>query len=675
MGNPILFTNYQNDKRLFESANQFARESGRFDLTAKGKVNTYALFAEHFANLANRYGRAGVIVPTGIATDATTAEFFAAHIAKRKIVSLFDFENREKIFAAVDSRTKFCLLTIGSDIKEAAFAFFLTNVSQLGESERRFTLKPEDIARINPNTKTSPVFRSRKDAELTAKIYACVPVLIDETKGPGGNTWQIEFRQGLFNMTSDSGLFLTAEQLTAKGFSRVSTDWFDGEKTYVPLYEAKMIHQFDHRWATHDGEESRDCTLDEKRNVKFEPSPRYWVLDKEVEARLASKSQTHNWLLGWRDITNATNERTAIYAAIPRVGVGHNCPIAFSIEEPRKWAAFIGNLNSTILDFVARQSVGGTHLTYTYLKQLAILPAEIFDEGILSFITPRVLELTYTSHSMAPFVRDLGYEGPPFVWDEERRALLRAELDAFYGRAYGLTRDELRYILDPADVMGADYPSETFRVLKNNEIRKYGEYRTQRLVLDAWDRMASGEFGLLFQQTNMTVSPPVDHTTLTDGAWTPQPLSEDSIAAQLAAIIAKLPGSTPAAQVRLAALYALEPRHLTARIDGANRAQWLRLCGAAAQPLPSGTSTFAQPVNAVWGKAVTQLKGMRALVEDANAQTWSTGPAIANYGLGEDMPTTGRARFVLQAMAGMNIDQEIATLPAAERTWLAANAA
>ncbi len=89
---------------------------------------------------------------------------------------------------------------------------------------------------------------------------------------------------------------------------------------------------------------------------------------------------------------------------------------------------------------------------------------------------------------MTPFARDLGYEGPPFTWNEDRRAVLRAELDAFYARAYGLTHEELRYILDPSDVMGPGYPSETFRVLKENEIRRYGEYRTRRLVLEAWDR-------------------------------------------------------------------------------------------------------------------------------------------------------------------------------------------
>jgi hypothetical protein len=148
-----------------------------------------------------------------------------------------------------------------------------------------------------------------------------------------------------------------------------------------------------------------------------------------------------------------------------------------------------------VLDYCARQIVGGTHLTFGYVQQLPVLTPDFYTEPRLAFITPKVLELTYTSHSLAPFARDLGHDGPPFAWDEDRRAHLRAELDAFYARAYGLTRDELRYILDPADVKCPDYPSETFRVLKEKEIRQHGEYRTRRLVLEAWDRMdANGDF-------------------------------------------------------------------------------------------------------------------------------------------------------------------------------------
>ena len=154
-------------------------------------------------------------------------------------------------------------------------------------------------------------------------------------------------------------------------------------------------------------------------------------------------------------------------------------------------AALLANLNSLIFDYIARQKVGGIHLTFGYMKQLPALAPNLYSNKDLDFIVSRVLELTYTAHDLTPFACDLGYKGPPFAWNPERRALLRAELDAYYAKLYGLTRDELRYILDPADIYGDDYPSETFRVLKNNETRQFGEYRTRRLVLEAWDRLTT----------------------------------------------------------------------------------------------------------------------------------------------------------------------------------------
>ena len=128
-------------------------------------------------------------------------------------------------------------------------------------------------------------------------------------------------------------------------------------------------------------------------------------------------------------------------------------------------------------------------MTLGLVKQLPVFAPTNYTEVDLAFIVPRVLELTYTTHDLQPWASDLGYDGPPFPWNPDHRAILRAELDAWYAKLYGLSRDELRYILDPADVMGTDYPSETFRVLKNNETRQFGEYRTRRLVLEAWDRL------------------------------------------------------------------------------------------------------------------------------------------------------------------------------------------
>ncbi|MCH2457439.1 MAG: N-6 DNA methylase [Henriciella sp.] len=527
--NPALFEAFTEEKRRSEAVNEFARSSMRFELTSRGKINTYALFAELFAGLAGPDGQAGIVVPTGIATDATTAPFFAHLVAERRLSTLIDFENAAPIFPAVHRSFKFSLLTLGREVREARFAFFLHAPAELAETERNFTLSPDQIETINPNTRTAPVFRSRWDAELSAKIYVHAPVLIDEGKGPAGNPWGVDFRQGLFNMTSDSGLFRTAAQLAEAGYTRDGSDWVAhpvqsrqgalavegagaseldlqdagprSSKRYVPLYEAKMISFFDHRAAGY-GARGDDrgyrvlpeTTVAEHQDPEFEPEPFYWVEKGEVASRLADRTQA-NWLLAFKDVTAATNERTAIFSIIPRVGVGHTMPIMFSQESEKRICGLYANLNSLPCDYIARIKVAGLHLTFGYLKQFPVLSPGYYTEERLSFVSARVLELTYTSHSLAPFARDLGHDGPPFAWDEDRRALLRAELDAFYARAYGLTRDELRYILDPADVKKPDYPSETFRVLKEKEIRQHGEYRTRRLVLEAWDRMeAKGEF-------------------------------------------------------------------------------------------------------------------------------------------------------------------------------------
>lgn len=143
------------------------------------------------------------------------------------------------------------------------------------------------------------------------------------------------------------------------------------------------------------------------------------------------------------------------------------------------------------LDYVVRQKIGGTNLNFFYMQQFPALPPSQYTERDVAFILPRVVELTYTSEAMRPFAEDMGYKDSPFKWDPDRRAQLRAELDAYYAHLYGLTRDELRYILDPSVVKGEDYPSETFRGLKNNEMKQFEEYRTARLVLQAWDHLES----------------------------------------------------------------------------------------------------------------------------------------------------------------------------------------
>lgn len=698
LGTPhrALYDSFQIAKRVSEAMSLFARvpgdAGGRYRYTGTGDVNTYALFAEHFLNLTRESGRAGVIVPTGIATDATTAPFFGHLVSKGQLASLYSAYEVRQWFKGTDDRKSFCLLTIGPS-KLAQFTFNFVQISDIEDDRRRFTLSPHEIARINPNTKTAPVFRAREDARLTAAIYKRVPVLIDEAKGAIGNTWGIGFMT-MFHMSNDSDLFRTAGQLAADGWVRDANDWvrpdaaqprepglalIGGRDThhldlstgcnappqprYVPLYEAKMIHQFDHRWASYTdaggNETSRDVTLAEKQNPTFEPTPRYWVPKKEVAERLSLKGWTRGWLMGWRDISLSSVERTTIGSTIPASGVGHPFPLYFVDYGMPLAVCLTANLSSLTLDFVARQKVGGTHLTYGYLNQFPILPPSTYTEADLAFIVPRVLELTYTSHSMAPFARDLDHEGPPFAWDEDRRAQLRAELDAWYALAYGLSRDELRYVLDPKDVMGADYPSETFRVLQNNEMRKFGEYRTRRLVLAAYDELAAAA---------------ADTSEVADGRWQGSISDDREVRLLLAAIVKRMRQPRSLREAVAAFLYASQPHLLVPRLSAMAHSEWRRLIGSAADlPVTQNVVPLSSSQVSHFGTAQAWLLGRGAMRFDVQTGLVDRGAAI--YSVEVPAMYQDRADFVWHAMRSIDLDAAMPALPSIVSTFVAQAAA
>jgi hypothetical protein len=480
-----LVREFELAKREAEGSGEFIRGSGRFALTAVGDLNTYALFAEHFLNLIGPGGRAGLIVPTGIATDNSTKAFFDGVSSGGKLLSLYDFENRAGLFPSVDSRMKFALVTLGNNAESTDFVFFATAVNQLADQRRHFVLSADDIALINPNTRTCPVFRSRLDAELAKKIYSRLPTLINESQSYQANPWGMRMHSRLFHMTEDNHLFF---------------DTPSHERT--ALVEAKMISLYNHRASTYAGRDDGrgyrvlpESSIKDLQDPSYNSTPYYWVSTNETETRLQANGWQEQWILGICDITSSTNERTLVGSVMPRGAVGNSIALLFpetSNKRKEKTGCFLAWISTLTCDFFVRQKVGGVHLNFFLVKQFAAPSPESFSDENIRFINSRVLELTYTSHDLKAWAQDLGYDGPPFRFDPERRALLQAELDAYYAHLFGLTRDELRYILDPADLMGPDYPSETFRVLKNNEIRKFGEYHTQRLVLEAWDRLFGG---------------------------------------------------------------------------------------------------------------------------------------------------------------------------------------
>jgi len=493
---PDLYAAWVGASRSADGERHLLRHSDRYPLCGQGRINSYAVFGETNRLILSPTGRIGCIVPTGIATDDTTKEFFQDLVESLALVSLYDFENAVGLFPGVGhGRYKFSLLTMigaGSPLRAGAeFVFFAHHVEDLRDDWRRFTLTPEDIALLNPNTHTCPIFRSGRDAKLTCAIYRRVPVLIREG-ALEENAWGISFSQGLFNMASDSGLFKTQEQLDRESWQREGNSYCHGQDAYLPLYEAKMIHHFDHRfgdYADHpEGAQTTalpDVPAERLADPGYVVQPRYWVPAAEVSDRLEGKWD-HGWLLGWRDICRATDERTVIASVIPRVGVGHTTPLMFPAHaSPRALASLLANLCAFVLDYSARQKVGGTHLTYGYLNQLPVLPPATYaapapwtrDTTLESWLLPRVLELVYTAWDLAPFARDCGHDGSPFRWDEERRFHLRAELDAAFFHLYGISRDDAEYIMD------------TFLIVRRHDESRHGDYRTKRMILEVYDAL------------------------------------------------------------------------------------------------------------------------------------------------------------------------------------------
>ncbi len=667
-----LYRTFINEKRTAEALSVFShikqKDFGRYPLTGIGDVNTYALFSETIYQILSEKGRAGFIVPTGIATDKSTKAYINSLLHERKLISFLDFENRERIFKGVYFRVRFSLLTIGKYDKDSNFAFLLTNTSQLNDKRRIFEMSYRDVSKINPNTKTLPLFRSQYDAALTKKIYRDHEILMPEI---GERSWRVTYGT-LFHMANDSHLF--------------ETDASDG---FVSLYEPKMLHQYDHRYGTFEGvtvKENTDAreiphpTEFQLLDPSFEIKARYYVPEGELINKVNTFKWGRGWFLAFRDVTNVTNQRTAISFIAPWVALNHKSPVIFfDSVDPKLIACFYANFNSLILDYIARQKVGGTSLTYFYLNQLPFIAPARYSGGDIKFLIDRVLRLSYTSYSMREFALDVGYLGEPFTYKTEERLRYKCEIDALFARLYGLTTEELEYILDPADVMGEGYPSETFRVLKNKEIKEFGEYRTRRLVLEAWDKLEAGTMKTvpiqLGEFSSDGTEEVADTQTFPDNDWQrPGADLQAETLLQLAAILRASVNDISIQDARLALLVAMEPRMLVPFLNSEQQAEWLRLNGSDAAPLTNGVTRLQPNTQRHWGEAIRQLRGNGLLLENLQARTWSPGEGLNEFP--SQAWAEGRAGFVIAWLnSGITVADVVSELPQELRGWLNENVA
>ena len=840
------------------------RDSGRYPLCGRGDINLYTVFAEAMRSLLNEHGRAGCVLPTGIATDDTTKVFFQDVVGKRSLASLYDFENKGVFFPGVHRNYKFSLFTAGSGENPTAgraeFVFFAHGVRELRDPDRRFTLSSEEIALLNPNTRTCPIFRSRADAELTKAIYRRVPVLVREArKGePGQNPWGLRFRT-MFHMANDSNLFQTREALEGDGWQLDGNVFRRLGEEHFPLYEAKMIHHFDHRWASYT--ESRgglaavDVPLMDKQNPDLTALPRYWVEAREVYLRSAdlpktlltlSASGVHpselislahllfaqwlrqrfghsaeaarqalfpswlafvqhhpfardlapiemglcedgpaamkpqdlswlpavpldelqmsgdsntpwypvsyrtaaaylsyasefahvselladarlsdetdaldfaedllvrtspRWLMGWRDVTRSVEKRTTIAGVIPCAAVGHKFQLIFSNSSPQQAAALLACINSVVFDFLVRQKISGASLSFYTMKQIGGIPPSGYSDADLDLIVPRVLELLYTGWDLEPFGHECGYNTPPFVWDDERRFLLRCELDALFFHLYlstdqegdwrparetdGCPHDETpaqladltSHFPSPRDAVS--YIMDTFPGVCRSDEKLYGEYRTKRLILDIYDAMqeaaSTGEpYQTLLDpppadprccHPSRTIS--IDLSAIPDGEWARPPRDEEAAEiAVLAAVLKAIGGPEPRRTVRLASLLAMEPSLLVPSLTPEDASHWQRLIGPEATPQGSGISQLQPPASHAWGTAVSHLRGTGRLIEDLAAGTWAPGPGLE--AIHTEGWAAGRVGMVMETLRQRDTEEIAQTLPAPIRDRIDAEAA
>ena len=718
---PELHAEFSDAIRTSQGTSRLLRDTGRYPLCGRGDINLYAVFAELMRNIINERGRTGCVLPTGIATDDTTKFFFQDVMENRSLVSLFDFENRSGTFPDVDSRMKFCLFTAGRGTKpgsdRAEFVFFANAVDEIRDPGRRFTLSSEEIALLNPNTRTCPIFRSRKDAELTKAIYRRAPMLVHDARDghPEQNPWGVRLST-MYHMSNDSSLFSSREDLDAEGWQLDGNVFRKGGKQYLPLYEGRFGHQFNHRFATHSGGEATMISAIDASDPMAFVEPQYWISGEDVGQRLSRRAvECHTGMLGFRRVARNTDERTCISAMIPWGAASYGWILVFG-PDAKSLLLLGGVLNCFAFDYLLRGALTQPSIPQGTVKQVPCLTPEVFEKscpwddiGVLEkWINRRVIELVYTAYDLQPIAKDVGWFHPPFHWDEERRFLLRCELDGAFFHLY-MPADERgdwqaprqldgnRQVETPnqfADLTGhfptprdaVEYIMGTFPIVRRKDEGRYGEYRTKRAILDIYDAMqiaaATGEpYRTVLDPRPADRScchPPrvavLELVSLGDGEWA-RPEGEQTAAetAVLAAVLKGNGGPALTRTVRLTALLAMEPWLLTLSLSPDEASQWQRVVGAEAVPLDSGTVPFFPSANFAWGSAVRQLRGSGRLIEDVAARTWAPGSGVDAIHT-EGWPE-GRVAMVMQALRRRDPEEVVRTLPENVRDWINAEAA
>lgn len=495
--NDPLWQDYLAAQAAAEAGSRVAREWGDYPLLSGGDINLYSLFVERAQALIHSRGMVGLLTPSGIAADKGAAAFFRSISTTGRLAALYDFENRKSLFPDVDSRFKFCALIFGGAqraVTTARCAFYLHALEDADDPARVLELSAEDFSAVNPNTGAAPIFRTRRDADLTTAIYRRQPVLVNRSGDVVQKVWPLRYCT-MFHMTNDSGLFKRRDELEKEGWYPVGGNrWKKGEAEALPLYEGKMVQMYDHRAASvvmnadnlHRPAQPEASTVAQRADPAFLPTPQFWVNTSDVQ-----QQHPGQWVLAFKEITAPTNIRSMIACIAPGYGFGNKLPLwlpetGTENTYPQIAPLLLANFNAFAFDFVVRQKLQGQTLNLFIVEQLPLIRPEQFEQTlgktrIADFVRGEVLRLSYTAHDLAPFARDLGYDGAPFAWDEDDRRHRTARLNALFFHLYGLSRDDAAYILG------------TFPIVREHDEKAHGRYLTKELILAYMNAVAAGD--------------------------------------------------------------------------------------------------------------------------------------------------------------------------------------
>ncbi len=416
--NPHIKERWGEYKEKIRIESAFYRESGVYMYQSDviggkkvgGDLNYYKLFLERSYQLLRPKGYLGILVPSGIYTDAGTKGLRKLFFENGRTKELYCFENRRKIFP-IDIRFKFTIFINQKSGKTEKFygAFMLHDVGILNEMpQKAITIDWEMVKKFSPDSWSVIEFKSQKDVDIVEKMYQHPIIKENEWLG------KVEFYTE-FHMTNDSELF-------------------NKEGRGLRLYEGKMIEQYD---------------------PYFEDTT-YWIEENVGKEKLygnqtnKKKFDYKEYRLGFRAVASSTNRRSMIASILPKnVFCGNSIIVITLYDEednrliPEDRLLYLcGVFNSFVFDYLLRLKIT-TNLNMFFIYQM---PVPVPDEETFQRILENVIKLTEDWEEFEKLRKKYGIQ--PRKLSKEERLKIIAEIDALVARLYGLTKDELQYILD-----------------------------------------------------------------------------------------------------------------------------------------------------------------------------------------------------------------------------------